>query len=308
MPTQLQAIRRPDSSTTLEHLVETLLRRAGVEGVIPTPIDELIAASKLEQAEDLEPFVGRFLRHLAKSARAPFVAALQKVRGIADLRERAIYIPSGNTNDRRRRFVQAHELGHQVIDWHSVNIGYRDDDMSLRLVDDMQELFDLEANCFAGDVLFQGRRFRERARSYAASFEAVFQLADDHCASRHATLWRLIEEQDESVSVALYWPNNYTVDASGYAVLRRGKLVASPKFLNKFSNIELPLTLPSNHAWLEARNEDAPCGGSIHLMCDGTAEHFEWQAWWNTYSLFVMLRRRPALSLVGSSIRGLRSK
>jgi hypothetical protein len=308
MPTQLQTIRRPDSSTTLEQLVETLLRRAGVGGVIPTPIDELIAASKLEQTEDLEPFVGRFLRHLAESARAPFVAALQKVRGIADLRERAIYVPSGNTTDRRRRFVQAHELGHQVIDWHSVNVGYRDDDMSLRLVDDMQELFDLEANCFAGDVLFQGPRFRERARSYAASFDAVFQLADDHCASRHATLWRLIEEQDESVSVVLYWPSNYTVDASGYSVLRRGKLVASPTFLNKFSNVELPLTLPSNHAWLQARNEDAPCGGSIHLMCDSTAEHFEWQAWWNTYSLFVMLRRRPALSLVGSALRGLKSK
>jgi hypothetical protein len=308
MPTQLQTIPRPDSSATLEQLVERLLRRAGVGGVIPTPVDELISASKLDQAEDLEPFLGRFLRHVAESARAPFVAALQKVRGIADLRERAIYVQSGNTNDRRRRFVQAHELGHQVIEWHSVNVGYRDDDISLRLIGDTQELFDLEANCFAGEVLFQGRRFRERVRSYAPSFEAVFQLADDHCASRHATLWRLIEEQDESVGVVLYWPSSYTVDASGYAVLRRGKLVASPKFLSKFSNVEVPLTLASNHVWLQARNEDAPCGGSIRLMCDGTAEHFEWQAWWNTYSLFVMLRRRPALSLVGSSIRGLRSK
>src|ERR1051326_5227369 len=237
MPIQLQAIRRPDSSATIEELAEQLLRRADVGGVIPTPIDELIAVSEIEQTDDLDPFVHRFLRRLAQSARAPFIAALQKVRGIADLRERAIYVPGGNTQDRRRRFVQAHELAHQVIGWHSVNVGYRDDDISLRLIDDMQELFDLEANCFASEVLFQGKRFTIRVRDYAPSFDAVFQLADDHGASKQATLWRLIEAQDESVGVVAYWPSRYTLDAAGYAELRRGKLVASRKFLNKFSNV-----------------------------------------------------------------------
>lgn len=304
MPIQIQAIRRPESSASIEQLAERLLQRAGVSGVIPTPIDELIAASKIEETKDLQPFVSRFLRHVAEGARASFVATLQRVRGIADLRERAIYVPSGNRRDRRRRFVQAHELGHQVIDWHSVNVGYRDDAISLRLNDDTQELFDLEANCFASEVLFQGKRFKERVRDYAPSFDAVFQLADNHCASRQATLWRLIEAQDESIGVVAYWPSSYTVDANGYAVLRRGKLVASKKFLSKFTNLELPPTLSSNHVWLEARSGDAPCRGGITLSCDGTSERFEWQAWWNTYSLFIMLRVRPTLSLVGNLIRG----
>src|SRR5262249_7033565 len=146
-----------------------------------------VNAADLEEAQDLEPFVSRFLRQIAESARETFKATLQKVRGIADLRERAIYVPS-DTRQRRRRFVQAHELGHQVIPWHSVNLGYRDDDLSL--TDDAQELFDLEANFFAAEVMFQGRGFRTRVRDYAPSFDAVFRLADEHGASRHATLWR----------------------------------------------------------------------------------------------------------------------
>jgi len=300
MSLQPSSTRRPDCSSSLEQLAEQLLRRAGALGTIPTPIDDLVAAARLEDAHDLEPFISRFLSHIAGNAREAFLATLQKIRGIADLRERAIYIPA-ETSQRRRRFVQAHELGHQVIPWHSVNVGYRDDDLSL--TGDAQELFDIEANFFAAEVMFQGKRFRNRVRDYTPSFDAVFQLADEHGASRHATLWRFVEEQDEIVGAVTYWPSIYTVDSSGHAVLRRGKIVASPSFLAKFSDLALPRELTTTHSWGQARNERQPCQGEIELTSGMETRLFQWQAWWNSYCLFVLLRRRPALSLVGNFVR-----
>src|SRR5688500_622672 len=130
MTFQSSTLRRPDSSKSLQQLAEKLLSQAGAAGVTPTSIDDLVAIAKLEEAQDLESFVIRFLGRVAGGAREAFLSTLQKVRGIADLRERAIYIPK-EARETRRRFVQAHELGHQVIPWHNVNVGYRDDDLSL---------------------------------------------------------------------------------------------------------------------------------------------------------------------------------
>jgi hypothetical protein len=38
--------------------------------------------------------------------------------------------------------------------------------------------------------------------------------------------------------------------------------------------------------------------GEIDLERDGRAERFQWQAWWNGYTLMIMLRRRPALGVL----------
>jgi hypothetical protein len=38
-------------------------------------------------------------------------------------------------------------------------------------------------------------------------------------------------------------------------------------------------------------------------MVHGHTMEFQWMAWWNTYTLFVLLRRKPKLSLVGGILR-----
>lgn len=295
-------IRRPESSRSIEKLAEDLLQHSDVSGILPTPVDQLIAAAEIKEPEDPEPFLQSFLSTLPVTTRDLFLSGWQKIRGIADLREQAIYIPR-ESNDRRRLFVKSHELGHQVIPWHQVNIAYRDDDLSLGA--DAQELFDLEANLFAAEIIFQGKRFTRRSRDYQASFEAVFQLADDHGASRHATLWRFIEDQDESLALLTYWPSQYTVDPNGYPVLRRGKGIGSPKFLNKIDNLEVPTQISTGHPWVMARDRDEVCNGEVNLSCNRGSQLFQWQTWWNRYTLFVMLRRRPVLSRVGRLLKQL---
>ena len=292
-------IQRPEAATSISEIAERALRKAGVVGVLPTPMDELIAAAKLKGVTDPEPFIRTFMAGLQEGARAVFRSALQKLRGIADLRERAIYVPR-DTNDRRILFAKGHEAGHQLIPWHNVNTGYQDDDLSLS--PEAQECFDQEANFFSAEVIFQGSRFTSRVRDYKPSLDAVFQLADEHGASRHATLWRYVEEQDEAVSVVAYFPSRYSADQNGYPALCRGRIVGSPRFISKFASVELPKQLSVGHPWAAAREVGTTCEGEISLQCLEGPVDFQWQAWWNTYRLFVLLRRRPVLGLVGKLV------
>jgi hypothetical protein len=293
-------IQRPEAATSISEIAEVALRRAGVVGTLPTPMDEIIAAAKLKGVTDPEAFIRTFMAGLQQGARAVFRSALQKLRGIADLREKAIYVPR-DTNDRRVLFAKGHEAGHQLIPWHNVNTAYQDDDLSLS--PEAQECFDQEANFFAAEVIFQGGRFASRVRDYKASLEAAFQLADDHGASRHATLWRYVEEQDEAVSLAAYFPSRYTADQNGSRALCRGRVVGSPRFISKFASVDLPRQLPIGHPWAAARDLGTVCEGEMSLPCAEGPTDFQWQAWWNTYRLFVLLRRKPLLSLVGRLVR-----
>lgn len=80
---------------------------------------------------------------------------MRKIRGLADLRDKAIYVPSDKSP--RELFVKSHELGHEVIPWHNIESGvpveiYVDDDASLS--HDAERIFDIEANFYAAEVIF----------------------------------------------------------------------------------------------------------------------------------------------------------
>lgn len=279
-------------------IAERTIRRAGVVGVLPTPVDYMIASERLDAAVDPEPFIQRFVRRIAEDAREVFMSGIQKLRGIADLRDRAIYVPS-ELKPTRARWAKSHELGHQLLPWHNVNMGYTDDDRTLRA--DAQELFDLEANFFASEVIFQSRRFQRLARDYTPSLQAVFVLADQHGASRQATLWRFVQDHDDVVASVLYWPSSYVYDADGNRVLTRGKsTVMSASFAAKHSDILFPPFLPSDHPWFAAFRERDGVEGEINLQTAGREVPFQWFSWWNTYCLLVLVRRRPILHRVGA--------
>lgn len=294
-----KAFLSPDTSPELITLADRSLRRAGALGKLPTPIEDLIRAANVTAETDTEGVVQRFLSTLNEQSRSWFSSAIQKMRGIADLRQRAIYVPSDKAP--RQLFASAHEFGHEEIPWHQVITNevaafYADDDYSLG--PNVQHKFDIEANFFASEIIFQGKRFITRARDYKPSFEAVFLLADVHGASRQATLHRYVEAQDEILAAISYLPSKYVVDGNGFRVLRAPRLIGTPKFLAKYGNIQIPDDLTCTHPWAAAREVQEVCEGDIKLLCDGSLVNFQWQSWWNTYALLILLRRKPALSVI----------
>lgn len=297
-------IHLPESAPEIFQIAERALKAAGAKGTLPTPMDDLLRAAKIAQETDPDGVVQRFLKSLNEQGRAFFQFSLQKIRGIADLRERAVYVPTDTIP--RKRFADGHELGHQLIPWHHVaqkggSRFYHDTEYTLS--PNVRELFDIEANLFSSEVIFQGRDFTRHARDYKPSFDAVFMLADTYAASRQATLRRYVQEQDEILAAVSYLPSKYQISADGASTLRAPILLGSPRFIQKYSDIQLPLELDATHPWAQVRRLGQMSDGPIDLFSGGSSVRFWWQAWWNSYALLILLRRQPALSMVGRIIK-----
>lgn len=281
---------RPDSEHEIVQLAQKTLLRADCIDVLPTPIAVLYQQARVKSL-DLPSIDEMPSLRLADGARNLLQTALQKIRGIADLRRRAVYLPQGDSNH-RRNFAKGHELGHQLIPWHKVGRDCVDTDTTLSR--DVRETFEAEANLFSSEIIFQGKHFRRRALDYKPTFDAVFLLADQHGASRQATIWKFTEEQDFPVACIFYYPKKYSDD------LKLWKTVRSPSFREKFCDLDIPQYLPSSHPWVSAREFRELFEGDITLSrSTGRKVTFLWHSWWNEYALAVLIRvRAPLRSLI----------
>lgn len=286
-------ILRPESAEEISKYAKKTLRVAEAVGKLPTPIDDLLEAHRVGNLKIDEEVKESFSARLAGSTKKAFETMWQKIRGIADTRKRVTYVDK-NTSQPRILFTKGHELGHQVLPWHKLDPGYFDDDKVL--MGNAEEIFDAEANFFSAEVIFQGDNFTHMVRDYAVGFDTIFHLAQSHGASRHATAWRYIEEQDEAVALLAYWPSRFNPE-----ILHLGKSVVSPKFLRKFSSVDIPQELTQGQPWMAAAyDSNLVQSDMISLDCDAGTVRFEWEAWWNSYTLLVILRQKPKLHLIHS--------
>jgi Zn-dependent peptidase ImmA (M78 family) len=296
-------IHRPENHDEISSLVRRLLAKADAFDVLPTPIDRLFEIARVQQIADLpEPSSG-FLNSMGERAFNALVSARQKIRGMADMRSRVVYIPK---RDRPPRilFAQGHELGHQCMPWHNIEPSYQDDDLTLSAK--VKLLFEQEANDFSAEAIFQGAlRFQRRARDYFVDFDSVFHLADMHGASKQATAWHFVEEQDRAVAVLYYYPSSWRTDEAGNQSLVFWKAAASPKFREQYEDIDIPTILSSSHAWVAARSSNEIVSGTDEFkFWEKGSISFQWQAWWNRYTLVVLLRRKPAITAVKNFLWG----
>lgn len=294
----------PDSADEISALADKAIRRAGAVGILPTPIDDLIAAANIKDTSDNDASISSFLESFGEQAQSTLKSIINKVRGISDLRQPVIYVPTDTKP--RQHFAKSHELGHQDMPWHKTysekSEFFHDDDYTLS--SDVKEVFEQEANFYAAEVIYQGRNFINRARSYRPSFDAVFTLADQHGASRQATLRKYVEAQDEMIAAITYLPSKFHVDTEKrLPVLNAPRLFCSDRFLKKYGNIELPNELLSGHPWAEARDSIEIPEDYMDFKCDGVTLNLWWQAWWNNYSLLIILRREPRFKFLGKMIR-----
>lgn len=294
---------RPESHDEISGLVRRLLTKADAFDKLPTPIERLFEIARIQEIEDLPEADSSFLSSLSERALNAFFVGRQKIRGMADIRKRVVYIPK---NDKRPRilFAQGHELGHQCMPWHNLGSAYQDDNYSL--CPDVRVLFEQEANDFSAETIFQGEsRFRRRAREYHTDLNSALHLADVYGASKQATAWHFAEEQDHAVAAIYYYPHKFRTDEFGKPVLIYWKAVASPKFLGDYADIKLPDQLESIHPWATAQFTDKIVSGTDVFRYDAKNKvTLDWDSWWNRYTLIVLLRRRHILSSLTSVFRG----
>ena len=162
----------PFTHRRLEAIAEQALARAGVLGVLPTPLDALRPVAGIRAVEPMPA--------LPDGVRTPG----RRLLGALWFEERTMFLEPEQA-DARRRFTEAHELMHALCPWHEAVLREDTSDELFRATADQIEA---EANVGAGMLLFQGRRFAERLASERPSIGTPLALAAEYGASAHAAL------------------------------------------------------------------------------------------------------------------------
>lgn len=170
-------------------VAERALERAGVLGILPTPLDAVAQAAGIAEIID----IGALPPDLA--AKKP--AAWKRILGALLYRERVAFVDQSQALP-RARFIQAHETGHRLIPWHEQS--YILDNES-GLFRETKEKLDREANLAAAHLLFQGQAFHARALDYAVTLATPIALAEEYGASVHATIRYYVEHHPDPIGL-----------------------------------------------------------------------------------------------------------
>ncbi|HWK29195.1 MAG TPA: ImmA/IrrE family metallo-endopeptidase [Solirubrobacter sp.] len=187
-----------------------VLRRAGVAGVLPTPLEAVQEAAGVRARVALPPTDER------------------RILGALWFEERALFVDTRQSVP-RRRFTEAHELVHLLCPWHAAVLRV---DTAAELFGELALGIEAEANFGAGELLFQGAAFRDEAEAHERSLSTAFALAPRYGASRHAAAHRYVEDHADAVALAVAgrWPAR-----DGRLPLWRG--VESAAFRSRFGPV-----------------------------------------------------------------------
>ena len=218
----------------IQQHVERALKDSGAYGILPTPIDRILAAAKLsvDKAVSLDDgFFAKLYR-----AGATIRRAVSKVLGLLDVGARRIYLDQ-TVHKTRQAFVTLHETGHQELPWQRDAYAFLEDsEESLDL--DLKEQFEREANVFASEVLFQGDRFRQEAVGRPFSIKTPIELSKLFGASLYASLRKYVSTAEQPCALLVYEQPAHILGEGFGATLRR--VISSKAFLQEYGNIEWP--------------------------------------------------------------------
>lgn len=236
-------MRRPDdSSLTAAQLArirkeaERALREASVLGVLPTPVEQVMAVARVREVEEdvLNPtFIAKLMNKAEKAGHA-IKRALSKVIGLFHASEGLVFIDQ-TLMLVRKRFVRLHEAAHGFLPWQRPMYAVVED-CEKALDPDTADLFDREANVFASEVLFQLDAFRDMADGQPFSIWTPIRLAPKFNASLYASIRQYVSKNHRACAVViLNMPE--LADGVGFrATLRRVEQSAS--FAAMFGSIQ----------------------------------------------------------------------
>lgn len=178
--------------------VLSLLRRSDALGVLPTPLDQvmdvaqLVAAGEITLDEDEK-------RRLRKVFGGLVDKVLGLLQGVIHREAREVWVQP-DLYEMRKRFVIAHEIGHDVLPWQR-EIAYLDDEKRLR--DDVRLKYEREANQAAIELLAQGDALRNEADDSPLTVSLVSSLSARYEISLQATARRITEETRKDAAMAI---------------------------------------------------------------------------------------------------------
>ena len=265
-----------------------LLRKTDALGVFPTPVTDIMEASKVTVAPENVLDEG-FLRTIRRKAGSALKKAISKVIGIFDIHARLVFIDRGVLVV-KQTFLKLHETGHAVLPWQR-DLYAVIEDSDRELDPDTAELFDREANVFATEVLFQLDGFIREAAEHLFGIRTPLDLSKKYGASVYASVRQYVTKNSRDC-IVLVLNSPEMVDGLGFrSSLRR--TVSSLSFQKKFGDLDWPKYVTPD----DEVGAMVPVGGrrmsgrhEITLMDrNGIRHECLAEAFTNTYQVFVLI-------------------
>ncbi|MEO6115941.1 MAG: ImmA/IrrE family metallo-endopeptidase [Pseudolysinimonas sp.] len=183
---------RLESHDEIRRQARGALKAAGATDTLIVPLDAVATAVDLKQENlfELGEDAPRGLRLKVEALRS-------KLMGVLAVKKKTIYVDPDLVAP-RHRFTTAHEIGHHALPWQES--AYQADD-NHNLSNKATEVFEREANDFAGELLFGAGRFNDTADSEAPGIATPLALASQYGTSASATLRQYAEHGARPVAL-----------------------------------------------------------------------------------------------------------
>lgn len=213
---------------------------------------------------------------------------------------RALYIPDqkrilidDSIPQPKHRWLEAHEIGHDLLPWHH-DMMLGDDDITPTPA--VHEKIEAEANYAAGILLFLSDRFIEECRSVDPTIASAQGLKKRYGNTFTTTLWRMIEHVGEDrpmIGLIGQHPQNFRSDTASFR-----HVIPSPAFDQRF---DVPSVVSlgdriKNYCW--GRKGPIGEGELVFSARDGSRHLFEFETFYNGYDALTLGRYSRAVPLV----------
>ncbi len=223
----------PSELRAVEDRARKLLDRASAWGTLPTPIEDILSAARLEVAPTsaFDPArILAFIKNKTAEAAHRVKSALSKVFGIYDDEDRVIHIDDTVTES-KQRFLKLHETGHHELPTHRKIFRFFQD-CEKTLAPETADLFEREANNFARFALFQGDTYAHMAADCKFEIRTPIKLAAKFKASLYASAREYARTNPRACVVYVLEPIEFAPGSGAQAAVRR--VEPSPSFERQF--------------------------------------------------------------------------
>ena len=185
----------PYDLRTVEKRARQILDRADAWNRVPVPINDILAAAKIQVAPasvfDPEAIL-TYIMDKTVSTGARIKSAITKVLGLYDAGEALIHI-DGSVVESKQTFLKLHETGHHEMPTHRKIFRFFQD-CKKTLAPEVADQFEREANNFARFVLFKGKTFAEAAADDVLGIKTPIKLAKKFGASLYASVREFVPD------------------------------------------------------------------------------------------------------------------
>jgi hypothetical protein len=225
------------SCEDIRKAAHALLMKADVAERLPTPVDDLVSAAGLMEADDYE-INESLIQKMPRYLRGVVRGAARKITGLLDRREQVISIDQ-SLDERRKKFVKLHEVSHHIFPWQRELQVLAD--TAKTLSPSIKMLFEREANQGAAELFFQVDLLKRVARDYPLHRTTPFELGELFGSSAHAAFRHWIGSHPGCVC-GFVLDKHYV--ARGEIIFKRFECIPSSDWSEQFGNRVFPQTLP----------------------------------------------------------------